>query len=272
LHLKNSDRRHRPLASGFRACLCLMPTEIACRFVVANRTLIWGRSDEDCRTALAGANPGLAGQLVSKDARMTANYMVITAASGQPSYIQEALEHLGPLVRELKEKAGCVGARYGTMGTGADAGSLALFQSYAGLADIEKVFNVYATSSAYQKIMTSGKLTVTLRNIVKLEDVQLSNPSMDTPKYGVVTVLDAPTLTNERIKDLMPVFEQSGAILMRYGALITGSNAGKRVAAVAYPSMDAIEKSYDGLRASGDYQKLMNEATLVRRDIVRFAG
>jgi hypothetical protein len=70
----------------------------------------------------------------------------------------------------------------------------------------------------------------------------------------------------------MPVFEQSGAILMRYGTLITGSNAGKRVAAVANPSMDAIEMSYDGLRASGDYQKLMNEATLVRRDIVRFAG
>ena len=41
----------------------------------------------------------------------------------------------------------------------------------------------------------------------------------ETPKYGVVTVLDAPTLTNERIKGLMPAFEQSGAILMRYGTL-----------------------------------------------------
>lgn len=203
---------------------------------------------------------------------MTANYMVITIAACEPSYIQEALENLGPVVRDLKEKAGCVGARYGTVATGADAGSLALFQSYAGLGDIEKVFNVYAKSSAYQKVINSGKLNVTTRNIVKLEDVQLSSPSTDTPKYGVVTVLDAPTLTNERIKGLMPAFEQSGAILMRYGTLITGSNVGKRVAAVAYPSMDAIEKSYDGLRASGDYQKLMNEATLVRREIVRFAG
>jgi hypothetical protein len=43
------------------------------------------------------------------------------------------------------------------------------------------------------------------------------------------------------------VFEQSGAMLMRYGTLITGSNAGKRLAAVSYPSMDAIEKAYDGL-------------------------
>ena len=203
---------------------------------------------------------------------MTANYMVITTASGQPSDIQEALEPLGQLVRELKEKAGCVGARYGTIATGAGAGSLALFQSYAGLADIEKVFNVYATSSAYQKIINSGKLSVTRRNIVKLEDVQLSSPSTETPKYGVVTVLDAPTLTNERIKSLVPILEQNGAMLMRYGTLITGSNAGKRLAGISYPSMDAIEKTYDGLRASGEYGKLLNEATLVRREIVRFAG
>ena len=203
---------------------------------------------------------------------MTANYMVITVAACESSYIQEALEHLGPLVRELKENAGCVGARYGSIATGADAGGLALFQSYAGLADIEKMFNVYATSSAYQKIINSGKVSVTLRNIVKLEDVQLSSPSTDTPKYGVITVLDAPTLTNERIKGLVPIFEQSGAMLMRYGTLITGSNAGKRLAGVTYPSMDAIEKTYDGLRASGDYQKLLNEAKLVRREIVRFAG
>ena len=203
---------------------------------------------------------------------MTANYMVITVAACEPSYAREALENLGPLVRELKEKAGCVSARFGTIATGAEAGSLSLFQTYAGLADIEKVFSVYATSAAYQEIIKSGKLSVTRRNIVKLEDVQLSSPSTDMPKYGVVTVLDAPALTNERMKGLVPIFEKSGAMLMRYGTLITGSNAGKRLAGVTYPSMDAIEKTYDGLRASRDYQTLLNEATLVRREIVRFAG
>lgn len=134
------------------------------------------------------------------------------------------------------------------------------------------MFDVYAASSAYQTIINSGKISVTRRNIVKLEDVQLSNPSTDAPKYGVVTVLDAPNLTNESMAGLVPIFEQSGAMLMRYGTLITGSNAGKRIAAVAYPSMDAIEKTYDGLRASGDYRKLLNEATLFRREIIRFAG
>ena len=203
---------------------------------------------------------------------MTANYTVITVATCEPSYIQEALEHLGPLVRDLKEKAGCVGARYGTVATGADAGSLALFQSYAGLGDIEKVFDVYAASSSYQKIISSGNISVTMRNIVKLEDMQVSNPSTDTPKYGVITLLDAPTLSNERMKSLVPIFEQSGAMMIRYGTLITGSDAGKRIAAVAYPSMAAIEKTYDGLRTSGEYQRILSEGRLVRREIVRFAG
>ena len=161
--------------------------------------------------------------------------MVITAAACEPSYVQEALEHLGPLVRDLNEKAGCVGARYGTVATGMDAGSLALFQSYAGLSDVEKIFDVYAASSDYQKITKSGK-------------------------------------TNEQMKGLVPIFERNGAMLMRYGTLITGSNAGKRLAGVTYPSMDAIEKTYDGLRASGDYRKLLNEAHVIRREIVRFAG
>jgi len=36
--------------------------------------------------------------------------------------------------------------------------------------------------------------------------------------------------------------------------------------------MDAIEKTYDSLRASADYQSLMSEIKLERREIVRFVG
>jgi hypothetical protein len=203
---------------------------------------------------------------------MTANFMVVTVAACESAYAQEALGHVGTFVRELKDKANCVSARYGVMGTGADAGSLVLFQSYASLADVEKVFEVYAASSAYQAVITSGKVSVTLRNIVKLDDVQLSNPSSNTPSYGVVTLVSGSSLTSERMKSLVPIFEQNGAMVMRFGTLITGSNAGKRLLGVAYPSMAAIEKTYDALRASADYQSLLSEVKLERREIVRFVG
>ncbi len=124
----------------------------------------------------------------------------------------------------------------------------------------------------YQSVITSGKVSVTLRNIVKLEDVGLSNPSTDTPSYGVVTLVSGAALTAERVRGVVPIFEQNGAMLMRFGTLITGSNAGKKVVAVSYPSMDAIEKTYDGLRASADYQSLMAEVRVERREIVRIVG
>ncbi len=203
---------------------------------------------------------------------MTANYTVVTVAACEPAYVQEALGHVGTFVGELKDKANCVSARYGVIGTGVDAGSLVLFQSYANLGDIEKMFDVYAASSAYQAAITSGKVSVTLRNIVKLDHVQLSSPSTDTPSYGVVTLISGSSLTGERMKGFVPIFEQNGAMLMRFGTLITGSNAGKRLLGVTYPSMAAIEKTYDGLRASADYQSLLSEATLERREIVRIVG
>ena len=203
---------------------------------------------------------------------MTANYMLITVAACEPGYVEEALGHVGTFVGELKEKANCVGARYGVLSTGMDAGSLTLFQSYAGLGDVEKVFEVYADSSAYQAVISSGKVSVTLRNIVKLENAGLPNPSTDTPSYGVVTLVSGAALSAERVRGLVPIFEQSGAMMMRFGTLITGSNAGKKVVAVSYPSMDAIEKTYDGLRASADYRSLMTESRVERREIVRLVG
>lgn len=203
---------------------------------------------------------------------MTAKYTMLTLASCEPSFSQEALDHIATLVGELKEKAGCIGARFGVAATGSDAGSLILYQNYAELGDIEKVFDVYAQSSAYQSIINSGKTSVTLHNIIKLEDVQLHNPSKGAPKFSVVTLIDAPKPPNERLRGLVPIFEQHGAMLMLYGTVITGSHAGKRLMEVTYRSMDAIEKTYDALRASGDYQKLMNEVTLVRRNIMRLVG
>jgi len=203
---------------------------------------------------------------------MSAKYMVVTVATCEQNYVKEALDHVGTFVGELKDQANCVGARYGVVGTGMDAGSLILFQSYAELGDVDQMFNVYSASDAYQAVINSGKLGVTLRNIVKLEDVALSNPSTETPSYGVVTLMSAPGLTGERANGFVPIFEQNGAMLLRYGTLVTGSNAGKRLLGVTYPSMDAIEKTYDGLRASSDYQALPSEISLERREIVRFVG
>ena len=68
------------------------------------------------------------------------------------------------------------------------------------------------------------------------------------------------------------MFEDNGAMFMRYWTIMTGSNAGRRLLAVGYPSMDAIEKTYDALRGSAEYKTILEDIDLDFRDIVRIAG
>ena len=200
-----------------------------------------------------------------------AKYMMSTVAACEPSYVAQALKHVGAFVGDLVSKAGSVGVRYGVVATGEHAGSLVLFQSYEDLTGIDKAFQVYAESSDYQAVISSGKLSVSFRNIIKLEDINVSNPSTDTPKYGVVTRFSGP-LFLDQMSEMIPLWEDNGAMLMRYGTLVTGSQAGMRLLGATYPSMDAIEKTYDALRSSAIYEKILTEVDLDMRNIIRFAG
>ncbi len=200
------------------------------------------------------------------------NYMMATIAACDASYVQQALQHVEGLAAELRDKAGAATTRYGVLGTGEQAGSLVLFQTYEELNGIDRAFTVYAESSDYQSIITSGKVHVRLRNITKLEALQLENPSSDMAAYGVVTRFASSDPMTDRMQDLVPLFEENGAMVMRYGTVMTGENAGKRLLGVGYPSMDAIEKTYDALRASDAYTAMLGEVDLEFRNIIRFVG
>ena len=202
----------------------------------------------------------------------TPNYIMVTVATCDASYMPQAFEHIAGLVADLKSKAGAVTIRYGVLGTGEYAGNIVLFQGYEELNGIDRAFNVYAESSDYHAVTTSGKVGVRLRNIWKIEALQLQNPSADVPAYGVVTRFGSADLMLDRMQQLVPLFESNGAMIMRYGTLMTGDNAGKRLVGVSYPSMDAIEKTYDALRANDVYNAMLAEMDLDMRNIIRFVG
>jgi hypothetical protein len=76
----------------------------------------------------------------------------------------------------------------------------------------------------------------------------------------------------ERMRGMVHLFEDNGAMFMRYSTIMTGSDTGRRLLAVGYPSMDAIEKTYDALRTSAEYMALVGDIDLDFRNIVRVAG
>lgn len=199
-------------------------------------------------------------------------YTMITVARCDAGFVGQALKHLSVLAQELKSEAGAVAARFGVISTGDHAGSLILFQVYDELNGVDRAFDVYASSDAYKAMIGSGKLDVTLRNIAKMEDLGLKNPSSELPAYGVLTRWAAADPMTDRMAPLVHHFEDNGAMILRYGTIMTGTSAGRRLLGVGYPSMDAIEKTYDALRSSKGYTDMIADIDLDFRNIFRYAG
>ena len=197
------------------------------------------------------------------------NYFVITVAKTEPDYFNTAVEQANSVIDDLKSKAGAVTVTLGRIGTGEQAGSVALFQSYESLSGFEKALDIYAASSDYQAMMASGKVQVVMRNILKLHSVPFEQNPSDTMKYIVLTRAAAPASSVETITQLAPIFADNGALTLRFGTLATGNNAGNRLLGVTYPSMDAIEKTYDALGADANYQAALGNFNINLRAIVR---
>lgn len=199
-------------------------------------------------------------------------YMMVTVATCAQQFMGTALGHLGTLCGELQSQAGAATTRYGVMATGEHTGQLVLFQTYAEMNGIDAAFGVYGSSAAYKELVGHESVSVTLRNILKLEDLGLENPSPDVPAYGVVTRWGCPDLMLDAMRAEVPHFENNGAMILRYSTILTGPSAGRRLLTAGYPSMDAIEKTYEALRASAGYQKLMGTFDIDWRNIIRVAG
>jgi hypothetical protein len=199
-------------------------------------------------------------------------YMMITVAACAPDFLGEAVGHTGHVAEELKSEAGAISTRVGVISTGEHTGSLFLLQTYSELNGIDAAFSVYASSSHYKALIGGGKISVTLRNIIKLEDINLSNPTTDVPAFGVLTRWGSSDLMLDRAKELIPHFDAGGAMILRYGTIMTGNAAGRRLLAVAYPSMDAIEKTYGALQGDPKYGSFISDIDVDFRDIVRITA
>ena len=198
-----------------------------------------------------------------------ANYFVITVARCDPTYVPTAMEQIGSVIDDLKSKAGAIVVRAGIITTGEQAGSLALFQAYEGMDGFEKALDVYAASSDYAAMMASGKVSVVMRNLLKIHAVPFDQNTTKTPKFIVLTRATAADTMIDTVTQLAPIFADGGALTLRYGTLVTGSNAGNRLLGVTYPSMAAIEKTYDALTADAAYQAALSSFNVNLRAIVR---
>ena len=200
------------------------------------------------------------------------NYVVMTVASVDFSYRETMAKLMSSYSKDLIAKAGAKGTRFGSIGTGEHAGSLLFVQFYDDLNGYQKGLELQGNSSQFKEIMSSGKANIYLRNIATSLQTKFEQSS-EHPKYIVMTRAEASMSDKEKfldcVNDTSSCFKDNGALTLRFGNLLTGSNVGNYLLGVGYPSMEAIEKTYDELSANSSYKKLMTFAKVNMRNIIK---
>ena len=204
------------------------------------------------------------------------NYSVITRATCEASYRESALELMGGFADDLRGQAAAALVRYGYFGTGPGAGDLFFVQNYQDLAGFDKAQEVYASSSSYKSLFQSAKVSIVLRNIIKILPISFESASAPSPKYLVLTKAAADPANKDaaidHVQQATGILSENGALTVRYGQIITGSNVGQLLLAVSYPSMEAIERTYDALNESQIFRDLHQLVDVNRREIIRLVG
>ena len=200
------------------------------------------------------------------------NYVIMTVASVDFSYRETMAKLMSSYSKDLIAKAGAKGTRFGSIGTGEHAGSLLFVQFYDDLNGYQKGLEMQGNSSQFKEVMSSGKANIYLRNIATSLQTKFEQ-SAEHPKYIVMTRAEASMSDKEKfldcINDTSSCFKDNGALTLRFGNLLTGSNVGNYLLGVGYPSMEAIEKTYDELSVNSSYKKLMTFAKVNMRNIIK---
>ena len=178
------------------------------------------------------------------------NYVILTVASVDFDYRETMTKLMSSYSKDLIENAGAKGTRFGSIGTGEHAGSLIFIQFYDDLNGYQNALEVQANSNDFREIMNSGKANIYLRNIATSLPTKFDNSS-EHPKYIVITRAESSMSNKDKflncINETSSCFKDNGALTLRFGNLLTGSNVGNYLLGVGYPSMEAIEKTYDEL-------------------------
>ena len=200
------------------------------------------------------------------------NYVIMTVSSVDFSYRETMAKLMSSYSKDLIAKAGAKGTRFGSIGTGEHAGSLLFVQFYDDLNGYQKGLEMQGNSSQFKEVMSSGKANIYLRNIATSLQTKFEQ-STEQPKYIVMTRAEASMSDKEKfldcINDTSSCFKDNGALTLRFGNLLTGSNVGNYLLGVGYPSMEAIEKTYDELSVNSSYKKLMTFAKVNMRNIIK---
>ena len=155
-------------------------------------------------------------------------------------------------------------------------GALVFVQMYENLSGFEKAIDVMPKSKSYASLINEAGADVYVRNMMKAMPISFSESAAEA-KYLVLTRAMPPKgmspeeFTGE-VQNATPIFADGGALTMRLGRIMTGSNPGGYMLGVSYPSLSAVEATYDRLGTDAGFATFANKIDINMRSIVRLHG
>lgn len=205
----------------------------------------------------------------------TPNFIAITAATCPAASRSSALEEMANFAQDCRQN-GAVRVTYGSVISGRYPGALVFVQFFDDLQGFESVMNMIPQSSAYSRLLSEHAVAPFARNVFRGKPIAFEPKLEPTPKYLMLTRAHRRSLEEAAMLEMLnktaPVFKSAGAQTMRMGQTITGSDLGTYMLGVTYPDMSAIERTYDALANSPEYEKLMNGLEVDMRSITKIAG
>ena len=204
------------------------------------------------------------------------SYIIITAAKCAPENRQKALSYMPDFADELVKNAGALRCRFGVTMSGIVPGALVFIQMYESLSGYEKAIDVMPKSKAYSGMINDAGADVYVRNVMKSMPLEFTESSAKA-KYLVLTRAMpqkgmSPEVFTGEVQDAASTFADGGALTMRLGRIMTGTNPGGYMLGVSYPSLDAVEQTYDKLGNNSSFSNFASKIDINMRSIVRLHG
>lgn len=193
-------------------------------------------------------------------------FMVTTVATPHQGQAANLAPVLSDLSKEVRKNSSAVMVRLGRLASGSRAGQFLFMQAYKSMADIEATYDYLAASTTYAEALKLG--TPTARGIGRTLMWEPNTTSIN-PKYMVLTRFSADTPLVDEAKHILGIMKENGALGGGFSISMTGPIVGKYRLGVGYPSMAAIEASYDAAQEDSVFQSTLAKVNLDFRNIVR---
>lgn len=131
-------------------------------------------------------------------------------------------------------------------------------------------------SKAYANLINEAGADIYVRNMMKAMPISFTENASDATQLVLTRAMAPKCMSPDEftgeVQNAAPMFADGGALTMRLGRVTTGFNPGGYMLGVSYPSLTAVEATYDSLNKDSGFASFVKKIDINMRSVVRLHG